>query len=223
VRLWHWGHGRETLKELSPENSSEISTKYSVINKIKGKGPELFFGQIRRVYVKAIQSFQRTLVKLLQKVPDSPLHVFADLVSRAAILPDWRPDATHFVIPLLAVSEGAEKALGISVVQRARDYLLSTPDPELLDLPERLVHLTLSRQIEQRQFGVAQHRQQRVVEVVEGEIVDLVLGSHHGVAEAECAVREFERNFPVPDRRATGRIGAVGTSPCLAKANGGDC
>jgi hypothetical protein len=104
-------------------------------------------------------------VKLLQKAPDSSLHVFADLVSRGSAFPDWRPDATHFVIPLLAVSEGAEKALGISVVQRARDYLLSTPDPELLELPERVI-VHLLRGHLQEGITLRDHAIRAVVEVI---------------------------------------------------------
>jgi signal transduction histidine kinase len=132
------------IEKLTQELSRTV-TELLRTSLFEGKGPELFFGtpsQIRRVYVKAIQSLQRILGMLLHKLPGSPLRIFVDLLSKGSPLPDWRPDAAHFVIPLLAVSEGAEKALGISVVQRARDYLLSTPNPVLLELPERvIVHL----------------------------------------------------------------------------------
>ncbi len=134
----------------------------------EGKRPELLIGipsQNRRVYVKSIQSFQRTLAKLLQKVPDSPFHVFANLLSRGSALPDWRPDATDFVIPLLAVSEGAEKAMGTSVVQRARDYLLSTPDPELLDLPERVIVYLLRGHL-QEVVALGDHAIRAIVEAI---------------------------------------------------------
>jgi hypothetical protein len=59
------------IEKLTQELSRTI-TELLRTSLFKGKGPEIFFGtpsQIRRVYVKAIQSFQRTLVKLLQKVP----------------------------------------------------------------------------------------------------------------------------------------------------------
>jgi signal transduction histidine kinase len=132
------------IEELTQE-LLKIITELLTTSLFEGKRSGPIFGipsQYRKVYVKVIPSFHRTLTKLLRQIPNSPLHVFADLLSKGSALPDWHPDATHFVIPLLAVSEGTEKAMGTSVVQRTRDYLLSTPDPELLELPERvIVHL----------------------------------------------------------------------------------
>ena len=42
------------------------------------------------------------------------------------------------------------------------------------------------------------------VQVMERQVVDLVFGPHHGVTEAERAVRKLERNFPVSDRKTLG-------------------
>ena len=42
------------------------------------------------------------------------------------------------------------------------------------------------------------------IEVMERQVVDLVFGPHHGVTEAERAVRKLERNFPVSDRKTLG-------------------
>ena len=42
---------------------------------------------------------------------------------------------------------------------------------------------------------------QRVAEIVLGQIVDAIFRAHHGMAEAERAVREFERHLPLAGGR----------------------
>jgi signal transduction histidine kinase len=204
------------IEKLSQELSRTI-TEILRTSLFERKGPELIFGthsQIRRMYVKAIQSFQRTLAKLLQKVPDSPLHVFADLVSRGSALPDWRPDATHFVIPLLAVSEGSEKAMGTSVVQRARDYLLSTPDPELMDLSERVI-VYLIRGHLQEVVALGDHAIRAIVEAIKItsqssvalELRKQALQICKELPSAQCGLEALllDQDSPLATRRAVAR------------------
>jgi hypothetical protein len=205
------------IEKLTQELLRTI-TELLTASLFEGKRSDPIFGipcQNRRVYVKVNQSFQRTLMKLLQQVPNSPLHVFADLLSKGSALPDWRPDATHFVIPLLAVSEGAEKVMGTSVVQRARDYLLSTPGPELLELPERVIVHLLRGHLQEvitlgddairaiveaikvpSQYSVARELRERALEICKE------------LPSAQCGLEALllEQDSPLTTRRAVAQI-----------------